>query len=129
MPGIDDPRTLRRLSALAELDDDSFVAMLEAQVARGLLERVMSRIARGKPKKKPNIERQRQRMEARREITDQLRRLDQVILTEGANWQFLADQRRAALEEVSLWRPVTQPSKSRLLFPSGTATTTGSSST
>jgi hypothetical protein len=130
MADLNDPATLLRLSALAELEDESLLAVIETRVARAVMRRVSARIAqRMRTAKRPDTEMERAVMEARREIADQLAHLDQVLLTETENWRFLSGERQKALEEVSLWRPLTRPSALKRFFPSRTATTTGSSST
>jgi hypothetical protein len=129
MPDLEDPVVLRRLAALHDLEDESFLAVVEAHAARAVLADADRRFARRPRTAKADAQRERLALEVRREIAELQRYLSQVVVTEVTNWRFVAEQQQKALEEVSLWRPVIPPSVSKPLFPSRTATTTGSSST
>jgi hypothetical protein len=128
MPPNDNPVTLARLTAFADLEEESLIAVIETRVARAVMRRVDRRLERRmRIVKQPAAERA--MVEARRQIAEQLAHLDQVLLTETENWRFLSSEREKMLEEASLWRPITRPSGLKRFFPSRTATTTGSSST
>ena len=120
--------TLQRLEALHALNEESMLGVIETEVASQLIRRLI-RVVAQPPKRPPDDERLRLVAEVRRELAEQSRILDQVLLTELANWRFFAGALQSALEEEELWRPPIRPFGSRQLYPSGTRTTTGTSST
>ena len=100
-------RGFQQLQAAQELVDESFVGMIEAQVARRLAARMDQFLAHLKPGKAADSSYR--ALEARAQLATARARLDQSLLAELIGAAYPGDELRSRLLALGLWRDPVKP--------------------